>query len=309
MAKLDLQEAYRAVPVHPSDQCLLAVTWEGTVYTDRALPVFGLRSAPKLFSALINAMMWVLHDRGVGAALHYLDDFLVLGPPASTVCEEALSCTLALCAELGFPVATEKTEGPATTITFLGIELDSMAGQVRFPEHKLTRLLSTISLWMKQSESPTSRSSCKKRDLLSLIGQLNHTASVVRPGRAFLRNLIDAASTVHDLDHWVHLNLNARADITWWHTFLQTWNASCHSHKHLLQWCQMHRGHGVVGGVCQPVVSGRMANRLGGGIYCSQGTSSHSYGPLLMGPPMGRKAGLLSLRQYGCSGSREQTVS
>ena len=226
MAKLDLQEAYRAVPVHPSDQRLLAVTWEGTVYTDRALP-FGLRSAPKLFSALTDAMMWVLHDRGVVAALHYLDDFLVLGPPASMVCEEALSCTLALCAELGFPVATEKIEGPATTITFLGIELDSMAGQVRLPQHKLTCLLSTISHWMKQSECPTPRSSCKKRDLLSLIGQLNHAASVVRPGRAFLRNLIDAASTVHDLDHWVHLNLNARADSTWWHTFLQAWNGIC----------------------------------------------------------------------------------
>ena len=48
LAKLDLKEAYRAVPVHPSDQCLLAVSWNGTTYLDRALP-FGLRSAPKLF--------------------------------------------------------------------------------------------------------------------------------------------------------------------------------------------------------------------------------------------------------------------
>jgi hypothetical protein len=37
LAKLDLKEA----SVHPSDQCLLAVSWNGTTYLDRALP-FGL---------------------------------------------------------------------------------------------------------------------------------------------------------------------------------------------------------------------------------------------------------------------------
>ena len=85
LAKLDLREAYRAVPVHPSDQRLLAVSWNGSIYLDKALP-FGLRSAPKLFSALTDAMMWVLWDRGVRSALHYLDDFLVLGPPGQPVC-------------------------------------------------------------------------------------------------------------------------------------------------------------------------------------------------------------------------------
>ena len=94
LAKLDLKEAYRAVPVHPSDQRLLAVSWNNTAYLEKALP-FGLRSAPKLFSALTDAMMWALRDRGVHMALHYLDDFLVLGPPGQPTCQEALSTTLA----------------------------------------------------------------------------------------------------------------------------------------------------------------------------------------------------------------------
>lgn len=63
LAKLDLKEAYRAVPVHPSDQRLIAVQWNGETYIDRALP-FGLCSAPKLFSALTDAMMWFLYERG-----------------------------------------------------------------------------------------------------------------------------------------------------------------------------------------------------------------------------------------------------
>jgi hypothetical protein len=107
LAKLDLKEAYRAVPVHPSDQRLLAVSWQGTPYLDRALP-FGLRSAPKLFSALTDAMMWMLYERGIETALHYLDDFLILGPAGSPLCGQALQTTLTLCDELGFPVAPEK---------------------------------------------------------------------------------------------------------------------------------------------------------------------------------------------------------
>ena len=38
LAKLDLMEAYRAVPVHPTDQHLLAMKWGGVVYIDWALP-------------------------------------------------------------------------------------------------------------------------------------------------------------------------------------------------------------------------------------------------------------------------------
>ena len=46
MAKLDLQEAYRAVPTHPSDQRLLGVSWQDTTFIENAL-LFGRCSAPK----------------------------------------------------------------------------------------------------------------------------------------------------------------------------------------------------------------------------------------------------------------------
>ena len=223
LAKLDLKEAYRAVPVHPSDQRFLAVSWKGITYLDKALP-FGLRSAPKLFSALTDAMMWFLHDRGIETAIHYLDDFLVLGPPNQPHCERALHTALNLCEELGFSVAPEKTEGPTTVLTFLGIEVDTQQQQVRLPQEKLQRLRTTISCWMRQPGHPSPRVSGKKRDLLSLIGLLNHAASVVRPGRAFLRGLIDASSSARDMDHWVHLNRAARADLAWWFPFLTIWN-------------------------------------------------------------------------------------
>ena len=223
LAKLDLREAYRAVPVHPHDRPLLGLRWDGVTYLDGALP-FGLCSAPKLFSALADGLMWILHSRGVVSALHYLDDFLLLGPPDSLACQAALATTLAACEDLGLPVAPEKTEGPSTVLTFLGIEIDTAANQLRLPQEKLRDLQSSIRKWMQSGGRPVPRRSGKKRELLSLIGLLNHAATVVRPGRGFLRSLIDASTTTPHLDHWVHLNALARADIAWWFTFLEYWN-------------------------------------------------------------------------------------
>ena len=43
--------------------------------------------------------------------------------------------------ELGFPVAVEKREGPATSLEFLGFEVDSGAMEVRLPARKLAELI------------------------------------------------------------------------------------------------------------------------------------------------------------------------
>ena len=114
--------------------------------------------------------------------------------------------------------------GPLTTLTFLGIQIDTASLQLRLPQEKLQRLVALLNEWMRGGPTPTPRRSGTKRDLLSLIGLLNHAVSVVKPGRTFLRSLIDASTSVRALDHHVHLPARARADIAWWYTFLQSWN-------------------------------------------------------------------------------------
>ena len=46
LAKMDLKNAYRIVPIHPEDRPLLGMQWQGDIYLDTILP-FGLRFAPK----------------------------------------------------------------------------------------------------------------------------------------------------------------------------------------------------------------------------------------------------------------------
>lgn len=115
LAKFDLASAYRMVPVHPHDRQLLGMRWKGQVYVDCALP-FGLRSAPKIFTALADALLWMMGSHGVREALHYLDDYLILAPRDSDKCNLALHTSLQLCKRLGVPIAPQKVEGPATKL-------------------------------------------------------------------------------------------------------------------------------------------------------------------------------------------------
>ena len=55
LAKVDIRSAYRIIPVHPEDRWLLGMVWEGALYIDTVLP-FGLRSAPKIFNAVADAV-------------------------------------------------------------------------------------------------------------------------------------------------------------------------------------------------------------------------------------------------------------
>ena len=120
LAKLDIKSAYRLVPVHPDDRRLLEAEWEGAHYVDGALP-FGLCSAPKIFTPVADALEWAMRRKGVSVVEHYLDDFITVGPPGSRECRANLDRILAVCEELGVPLALEKLEGPSTRLTFIGI--------------------------------------------------------------------------------------------------------------------------------------------------------------------------------------------
>ena len=113
--------------------------WKRQFFIDLCL-AFGLRSACKIFSDFADILQWILQNWAlIEFLLHYLDDFFLTGPPESDICQNNLSKAEMLCAELGVPLAEEKTVGPSTVITFLGIELDSIRFEARLPQDKLLK--------------------------------------------------------------------------------------------------------------------------------------------------------------------------
>ena len=218
LAKNDIEQAYRNIPVHPADRHLLGMQWKGAYYIDLVLP-FGLRSAPKIFSAVADGVEWMAQQEGVTNLLHYLDDFLTMGKAGSQECNHSLETLVRLCGNLGLPLKWQKLEGPSTELTFLGILLDTKRMQLRLPEEKLLELKSLIAMWRK-------RKAGKKRELLSLIGKLSHAAKIIKPGRIFLRRMLDTTHKAKRLDHWVHLTEDFRSDLAWWHCFIDSWEWS-----------------------------------------------------------------------------------
>ena len=226
LAKVDIQSAYRIIPVHPEDRWLLGMVWEGALYIDTVLP-FGLRSAPKIFNAVADAVEWIVRQQGVSTVFHYLNDFLIVGNPHTRDCTVQASVLREVFEHLGIPVAMEKLEGPATVLTFLRIEINTKEMILhlpttkemilRLPTTKLVELQDLVTSWL-------GKKSCLKRELQSLAGKLQHACKVVRPGRTFLRRVFELLSMTSRKHHHIHLNAMFRSDLLWWSTFLSTWN-------------------------------------------------------------------------------------
>ncbi|KAL5509610.1 hypothetical protein EMCRGX_G005004 [Ephydatia muelleri] len=68
--------------------------------------------------------------------IYFFDDFLLAGPPGQPTCSESTETMLRVCERLGIPVALDKLEGPATTITIMDHK----------PSHDRLMLKATITL-------------------------------------------------------------------------------------------------------------------------------------------------------------------
>ena len=217
MAKFDVQAAYRNLAIHPDDRYLLGMKWKDGYYVDLVLP-FGLRSATFLFDSVASAVEWILtHNYKVSPLFHYLDDFLTMGAAHTPVCQQHVDRASAVFADLGLPLNEDKCEGPTTVLVFLGIELDSVAQTAKLPADKVQHIVQLLHSW-------SSKKFCTQRELQSLIGHLHHACKVVRPGRTFLRRMIDLLSCFRHRAHPIRLNVQFRRDLQWWLSFFTEWN-------------------------------------------------------------------------------------
>ena len=219
LTKLDIRNAFRLIPVHPSDWPLLGISWNGQFYYERVLP-FGLRSSPFIFDRVASAIEWIIRNHfSISDLLHYLDDFLCVSPGHKVLATKQRDIIVNAFQLLQVPLAEEKLEGPSTVITFLGITLDTVRMEARLPEDKLVELRSLLG----QYNSARSISSAK---LASFLGKLSFASSVIIPGRTFTRRLWDLAKRFHKVPHYYKIVLTSecRKDIQWWDTLIQGWN-------------------------------------------------------------------------------------
>jgi len=109
------------------------------VYIDHCIS-FSLCSAPKLFNVFADLLAFVMENSGISYPIHYLDDYLKMGPLHSEVCQQNIDTFISVCVKLGVPLTSNKLEGPLTSFTFLGIVLDTAYMEIKLPRNKLNRI-------------------------------------------------------------------------------------------------------------------------------------------------------------------------
>lgn len=122
-----------------------------------------------------------------------------------------------LAQDIGLPIKSSKTVYPTTTLTFLGLELDTVKFEIRLPQDKLDSLREEV-------QKLKSQKSATLEQLQSLIGMLNFACKVVPPGRTFLRRLIDLTVGLKKPHHHRRLYSEAKADLNAWGIFLRHFN-------------------------------------------------------------------------------------
>jgi hypothetical protein len=216
MAKFDVETAYRNIPIHPADQCLLGMYWRDGYFVDLSPPPFGLRSAPFIFYSVADLVEWNLkHNYGLRCLYHYLDDYLTLGPAHSQECARNVVIANKLSSRLGLPLHPSKCVGPATVLVFFGINLDGVALLARLPSEKFASTLQILHDWER-------RRWCRQK-LESLIGTLHHFCQIIPPDRAFLRRMINLLCCFRNPAHPIRLNTEFHQDLSWWLEFFPSW--------------------------------------------------------------------------------------
>ena len=178
--KIDLQDAYFHVPIHPSSRKYLRFAFENKVYQFRVLP-FGLNTAPQVFTRLVHTVTGYLHRQGI-SVIPYLDDWLIHHPDRQVLLrhQAQLLNTLDL---VSFILNRKKSELDLTQdLQFLGIRLRLDLGEASLPQSKAWEIVARarhLSFLRVITYSQVSQ----------LMGSLNWASGLIPLGRLYLRPL------------------------------------------------------------------------------------------------------------------------
>ena len=216
LAKTDIKSAFRIIPVSPADYHLLGFSWQGKYYYDKCLPM-GCSSSCAIFESFSTGLEWIIQRKLPHVAvLHILDDFLFIAPSYHQ-CLSALSTFKQLCLEIGVPLAPEKTVGPARSLEFAGIQLDTQRMQASLPPDKISKFMTSIT-------DLQSTKSATLKQIQSLAGMLNFACVVIAPARAFSRRLHDLSIGLSKPYHHRKITTQVRLDLDVWKEFLSHHN-------------------------------------------------------------------------------------
>ena len=180
--KLDLSTCFLSFPLHPSVHRYFCFRFQGVVYQFTHMP-FGLCTAPRVCTQLLSVVNYALARAGV-RDIRYLDDFFLIGCSQTDTAQQ-LATAQSVITSFGLIVNPDKTEGPSQSLSFLGVQLDSVAQTVSCTSARVAELTALLRTLRRQRVITRAHAE-------SLIGKLSFAAKVLPGARPFMRRMLDA---------------------------------------------------------------------------------------------------------------------
>ncbi|KAK3249221.1 hypothetical protein CYMTET_41342 [Cymbomonas tetramitiformis] len=174
MVKVDLEEAYRSLPVASQYWAAQCFQWRGKRYMDTRSP-FGNRALPGIFMRYTRAIVAWMQAQGV-PCVGYLDDFFMVARTAAAA-QEMMDLMIEFVTMLGFKVNRAKCEGPARRMEFLGVLLctDGETCTASIGEDRVQQVTDKV----REMRAAAATGPVRRRKLESLLGLLAFCSQVV----------------------------------------------------------------------------------------------------------------------------------
>ena len=130
--KIDISRAFRHIKVDPWDYDLLGLHWRD-VYVDTCVPFGGLHGS-QIFQHISDAVRHIMHQHG-HKVINYVDDYVGFGVLSDA--KTSFDLLYDLSQKLGLTVSQKKLVPPTTSVTCLGVEINTLTGTIAIPADKL----------------------------------------------------------------------------------------------------------------------------------------------------------------------------
>ncbi|KAL0195457.1 hypothetical protein M9458_009029, partial [Cirrhinus mrigala] len=260
-AAIELKDTYFHVSILPRHRLFLRFAFEGQAYQYRVLP-FGLALSPSVFTKVAEGALSPLWEMGIWI-LNYFDDWLIIAHSRDLLCEHR-DLVLRHLSHLGFQVNQEKGRlSPVQSISFLGMELDSVNMSARLTNERTHSVLSCLTLFRHKTAVPL-------KLFQRLLGHMAVAAAVTPLGLLHMR----------PLQHWFHGRI-----LRWaWHSGTFRVGVTPECRRLFSPWSDpvFLRAGVPLGQVSRHMVVNTDASKTGWGAVCNGQTASGSWsGPRL----------------------------
>lgn len=212
LATLDVERAYRNIPVCPLDLPLLGIKVGDSYFIDAAMP-FGARNSSLNMQLVAQYIVRALQARGLDCQM-YLDDMVLQLSPHQDY-HARFTEVMMLYRALGLPISYAKLQAPADVVTYLGIRIDVPHRTISIPVKKISELEQLIRWVLSQTH-------VAKKIVQRLIGKINHIAKCVEPARLFMARVLAALHHAYPAD--IVQVAEFKSDLHWFARFLRKYN-------------------------------------------------------------------------------------